>query len=340
MLLMIGLQMAQRAPKPRSKAVNTSHIPNGMSTPLHLFMPLLQEIAELKRVTSAQMAGHSVAAQRFSGVWHALIAGHDPAVLARRELAAAALHTLLGPIDDAALADCGISASRRAEIYRTVVEQIFARFDGVVVHRLKDATQDLVDPPVLEARPLQMAPPFIALLAAQPRAGAVALDAPRLVLTPQENHAEHCWSVAVMAAGLAMCWHDGADDRVLGDVFLLGLAHHFPNAWLPDGGFAAEVVLERDLVDIFDGLNARALAMLPARLADRCRAVLAQKDTDESTLGMIFNAADVIDRVMQQRHHDAQASFRLAEATQTRGLVHEGPLQAFHNRILTEAGLI
>ena len=180
-------------------------------------------------------------------------------------------------------------------------------------------------------------PGFVPLLASQPRAGAVAADAPRLVLSPQENHAEHCWSVAVMAAMLAEFWSDGAAE--VGDVFLLGMAHHFPNAWLPDGGFAGELVLGDDLGPIFSQLNARACAMLPDTIARRCCDVLALKDSDATPIGQVFNAADVIDRVLQQRHHAAQASFRLCDATETRGLVHEGPLQSFQNRILSEAGL-
>ena len=140
-----------------------------------------------------------------------------------------------------------------------------------------------------------------------------------------------------MAALLAEFWSDGAAD--MGDVFLLGMAHHFPNAWLPDGGFAGELVLGDDLGPIFSRLNARACAMLPDALAQRCRDVLALKDSDATPVGRVFNAADVIDRVLQQRHHAAQASFRLSDATETRGLVHEGPLQSFQNRILSEAGL-
>jgi len=301
--------------------------------PLTQLRGLFGEIAELKRVTSARMGGQSVAASRFASAWARLAVGDDPCDVARGEMAAAAVHVVMGPIDDAALADAEVSRDRRAEMYRSAVAQALApcgiRPSAVVLQRadrLVDATLD----------PMHM-PGFVPLLSAQPRAGAVAADAPRLVLSPQESHAEHCWCVAVMAAILAEFWSDG--DAEMGEVFLLGMAHHFPNAWLPDGGFAGELVLGDDLGPIFSRLNARACAMLPDAVAQSCRDVLALKDSDATPVGRVFNAADVIDRVLQQRHHAAQASFRLCDATETRGLVHEGPLQSFQNRILSEAGL-
>lgn len=239
----------------------------------------------------------------------------------------------MGPIDDAALADIGVSKSRRVEMYRDAIGRTFAQCEIAPSEAVMQSADRLVGATHDPAH----VPGFVPLLASQPRAGAVAADAPRLVLSPQENHAEHCWSVAVMAAMLAEFWSDGAAE--VGDVFLLGMAHHFPNAWLPDGGFAGELVLGDDLGPIFSQLNARACAMLPDTIARRCCDVLALKDSDATPIGQVFNAADVIDRVLQQRHHAAQASFRLCDATETRGLVHEGPLQSFQNRILSEAGL-
>lgn len=308
--------------------------------PLHALMPLIQEIAELKRVTSAQMQGKSVASVRFGTAWRKVVAGEDMGQVARQELAVAMLHTALGPIDDAALSDAGVSPQVRTAIYRQALTHAFSQMDMDAPAVLHDAARAFVNETRPDAKSELLAPAFIPLLAAQPRAGAVAADARRLVLTPQENHAEHCWTVAVIATLLAMFWHEAGEEDVLGDAFILGLAHHFPNAWLPDGGFAAEVVLGAELAPIFARLNARALAMLPAALAQNCHRVLSQKDTDTVALGQIFNAADVIDRVLQQSHHAAQASFRVSDATETRGLVHEGPLQAFHTRILSQAGLL
>ncbi len=76
-------------------------------------------------------------------------------------------------------------------------------------------------------------PPFVPLLAAQPRAGATRPGHPRVILEPAENHAEHCAVVAVngvLAAGVF-----GADPA---GPFLTGLAHHLHNAYLPDAGDA------------------------------------------------------------------------------------------------------
>jgi len=249
-------------------------------------------------------------------------------------VAAAAIHVIMGPIDDAVLADAGVSKDRRVEMYRDAVARAFAPCEIAP----SDAVMQSVDQLVGATHDPAHIPSFVPLLAAQPRAGAVAADAPRLVLSPQESHAEHCWSVAVMAAILAEFWSDRKAD--VGDVFLLGMAHHFPNAWLPDGGFAGELVLGDDLGPIFARLNTRACATLPDALARRCRDVLAFKDSASTPVGRVFNAADGIDRVLQQRHHAAQASFRLSDATETRGLVHEGPLQSFQNRVLSEAGLL
>ncbi len=294
---------------------------------------LFGEIAELKRVTSARMGGQSVAATRFTSAWARLASGDDAYDVACTELAAAAVHVIMGPIDDAVLADAGVSDDRRVEMYRDAIARAFAPCEFAPSGAVVQSADRLVGATHYPAH----VPGFVPLLAAQPRAGAVAADAPRLVLSPQESHAEHCWSVAVMAALLAEVWSDGTAD--MGDVFLLGMAHHFPNAWLPDGGFAGELVLGDDLGPIFARLNARACDMLSDNIAQKCRDVLALKDSDATPIGQVFNAADVIDRVLQQRHHAAQASFRLSDATETRGLVHEGPLQSFQNRILSEAGL-
>ena len=76
-------------------------------------------------------------------------------------------------------------------------------------------------------------PGFVEALCRQPRAGATAPGRPRLIVEPPENHAEHCWAVAVYGALLA----DDVDADPA-DAFLLGLAHHLHNAVLPDAGFA------------------------------------------------------------------------------------------------------
>ena len=69
-----------------------------------------------------------------------------------------------------------------------------------------------------------------------------------------ENHAEHCWAVAVTGALLAPVY-DADPTRV----FLAGLAHHLANAWLPDAGDAADVALGDALADLVPVLRERAL---------------------------------------------------------------------------------
>lgn len=304
--------------------------------------PLFAEIAELKRVRSAQSKGRSIAEGRFNVAWARLLVGIDPEIVAAEEVSAAAAHTVLGPIDQVVLRDAGVPECDCLKIHANAVARALATCGIEPIDQVLLSTAQACAPSSDGAMP-----EFVALLAAQPRAGAVGADAPRLVLTPQENHAEHCWCVAVIATLLATTRVLDSDARALdvghnavGTAFLLGMAHHFPNAWLPDGGFAAELALGQSLGPMFARLNDKALAMLPKRLAALCRDALFVKDDANVSGGRAFIAADVIDRVLQQRHHALQARFTLEDATDARGLVHAGPLQAFQHAVLAEAALL
>ena len=48
----------------------------------------------------------------------------------------------------------------------------------------------------------------------------------------------------------------------------------------------------------------------------------------------------MIDRVLQARHHARAAAFTVDQALGDLQLVHEGPLQAFHLRMLSTLGLL
>ena len=74
---------------------------------------------------------------------------------------------------------------------------------------------------------------------------------------------------------------------------------------------------------------------LQARVADALQPI-ADADTAE---GRAFNAADVIDRVLQAHHHARTAAFTVDQALGDLALVHEGPLQTFHFGVLSALGL-
>ena len=287
---------------------------------------LFAEIAELKRVRSAQSAGRSLADVGFRRAWARLVAGDDAEAVAATEIAFAAAHVALGPVDAQSLELAGLSVEDRRDVYRRAALRVFDPLDETLTLAL-EGLASATEPP-------GEVPRFVELLCAQPRAGAVSAGAPRLVLSPEEMHSEHCWSTAVIAALIQRARSEPA-----GDALLLGLVHHAANAHLPDGGFAAEVLLSDELERIFITLIEKSLAEVPSELADDCRRVLKEQHRTSSSLGTAFNAADVVDRVLQQRHYANLAGFSLSDAMDTRELVHPGPLQAFQFAVLSEIGL-
>lgn len=293
-------------------------------------LPLLIDLNELKRVRPAP-AGRSLAAQSFLRSWAALAAGADADDLARRELGTALVATRLAGADDALLVGAGLAPADAEDVcadarrhaldlagpWASAIETAVGSAGGVV------DTVTRIEPPV-----------FAQLLAVQPRAPATRPDRARISVEPPENHADHC--AAVAHAGVVMAVVEDADPGV---VFLAGLSHHLHNARLPDGGFAGEAALGAHLPVVVERLRQQALEELPAGVA---AAVLAAADrtADETTPeGRAFHAADVIDRVLQTHHHARAAAFTVEQALDEYGLVHEGPRQAFHHRVLEEIGL-
>jgi 5'-deoxynucleotidase YfbR-like HD superfamily hydrolase len=178
-------------------------------------------------------------------------------------------------------------------------------------------------------------PAFAEALIRQPRAGATCPGKPRLVLEPPENHGEHCLVVAVLGCVLAGLY--GADPAV---AFVAGMAHHLHNAWLPDSGFAGEILLGEELAPLMQRLFDRELATLSAPVAATVRRALATIGDADTPEGRAFNAADVMDRVLQMRQYERVAGFTTSQALVDLELVHAGPLQAFHHAVLAEAGLV
>ncbi len=181
--------------------------------------PLLTEMNDLKRVrtTLSDPAG-TVAADRFRGAWATLLEGHDPAAVAYSETAAAVASARLAGIDARVLTDAGLDDAATAE----VLQRSIAPWDDVLPTPLPAAlAAAAADLPLADAATAERLaalypdadpPPFAEVLdrlADAPRAGATRPGAARLILTPEESHADHCYLVAVYSVLLAPLY--GAD---------------------------------------------------------------------------------------------------------------------------------
>lgn len=297
------------------------------TTGLAALRPLLGEINDLKRVRAAGWAG-SLASIGFTRSWAALVGGEDTVRVAVREAARAVAAARLGGIDAAVLGQGGLSAVETAEVLRGAIDAVGVGLDAGFRERLKAAVCEPDD----EAK--GDVPGFVALLEAQPRAGATRPGHPRLVLEPPESHAEHCYVTAVYGVLLSPAF--GAEPAT---PFLAGLAHHLHNAGLPDSGFAGEELLGPHLDAVMARFTARALATLPSGLAGRVENARRVLDGAGSPEARAFHAADVLDRVLQMVQYHRVAAFELSQALDDLDLVHPGPLLAFQTGVLSAAGL-
>ena len=285
---------------------------------LDRLLPLFRELNGLKRVRVAGKNG-SWAERLFVRAWARLIAQEEIGQIAREETASAVVATLLAGIDAEVLAAGGLSSGARLEILQRAFDLVCRPLPPALTDALR-AT--LTDEPVRQ--PAAAVPPFVPLLAAQPRAGATRPGYPRVMLEPAENHAEHCAVVAVngvLAAGVF-----GAD---LAGPFLTGLAHHLHNAYLPDAGDAGDSLLGEHQRPLMDFCRARALRELPAFLHEpvlHCLTSVYRADTPEARA---FQAADSVDRVLEMEWHARSAAFTLETALGEMDIIHPGPVQAF-----------
>ncbi len=279
------------------------------------------ELSETKR-----QFGHeddlSVAGDLFRASWSMLAAGTPPEGVCAYVTAAAVAGVGLGSLRLPTL------ASLLPEEMRAVARRAYDANAPQPSAHFRDAL-DRAPPP--SAAP----PPFVAPLLRQPRAGATSPGKPRLTLLPQENHGEHCLAVAVLGAVLAS--RDGADPA---RVFLAGLAHHLHNARLPDAGFAGEVLLGQSLEPLVRRLTDAELATLAPTLRAQVADALELVGDADTADGRCFNAADVIDRVVQQHCHERAFRFSARHALDELEIVHEGPLQQFGQLVLREHDLL
>ena len=279
-------------------------------------MPLVRELCDLKRVRSAGRAG-SIAERLFARAWALLAEGRDEAAVAAARLGDLSFETLQA---------LGLSAEDARAILRASFDEVSEPIAVPLRSDLRPALGTVLD--------FEGAPPFVAALEAQPRAGVTCPGKPRIILEPPENHAEHCLLVAVYGVLLSPCY--GADPTT---AFVAGLAHHLHNAALPDSGFTGEMLLGAHLPLVIERATEQALEELEPDLRAAvlaARRILPDADTPE---GRAFHAADVIDRVGQIAHHLRAASLTMDRVLGDMELVHDGPVKGFHDQVLREMDL-
>lgn len=296
--------------------------PGGIGT----LTPLAAALCDLKRLRDAS-SPDSLASRAFRRAWGELMAGAPALDIALGVTADALTATRLGGIDAGVLKHLGVDAEAIGRV-------LHAAFQEAAVGLSPQSRGPLANS-LSQPKDVAGLPDFAERLLRQPRAGATAPGKPRIVLEPPENHGEHCVIVAVLGVVLSGVY--GADPAT---VFLAGLSHHLHNAALPDSGFAGEVLLGDELAPLMRRLFERELATLAGHsIKQPVRAALATIGDADTPEGRAFNAADVIDRVLQMRHYDRVAAFTVDQALDDLELVHAGPLQAFHQIVLREAGL-
>lgn len=294
--------------------------------------PIFARIGDCKRIRTAADAPTSFAGRRFATTWADLAAGVPVADIAVRETAAALVACELAGIDARALRAGGLDDAAIVEVLASAVLSAGGTLAPAWRDRLIAAVPSLLDD---DPDAHRTAPPFVAPLQRQPRAGATHPREGRLILEPAESHADHAWAVAVVAA---LVTGDLGGD--IAPPFLAGLGHHLHNAELPDAGFAGEELIGDRLGPLVTCLRDRALATLPAPLAEAVVASLRLLPAADSVEAMAFHAADVIDRVLEVVQFDRVARFRKEHALETLGLVHPGPLKSFQDGVLAATGLV
>lgn len=316
-----------------SQALEATPAPARAGNALRARLPLLIELNDLKRVRAAGRA-RSFAAEVFGRAWESLAAGDDPRRIAERETALAIAAARLGGIDRSVMRDGGLDDGEIQSLLERGFDQVAVDFTESERARFRSRLADEL--PTDGAGAETTGPPaFVELLARQPRAGATRPGRGRVVLEPAENHAEHCATVAVYGAILA-----GLYDADVRPPFLAGLAHHLQNAYLPDAGFAADEIIGEHLPAVVRRFRRRALLQLPAALRPVVEEALTYTRDAATPEARAFQAADVLDRVLEMRWHAQSAAFTMDVALRDMDVVHPGDTQDFHLAVMRDAGLM
>ena len=289
-------------------------------------LPLLKELGDLKRIRSAGRAG-SIATRLFEAGWSAYLAGEEPNGVAERAIAQGLAATRLGDLDYDTLLTLGLSGADALAVLENAVDEVGGALNPWLTARLKTRL----------AEPLPVAgalPACLVALREQPRAGVTGPGRPRIMLQPEENHSEHSFLVALYAGLLAPFY--SADP---GRAFWHGMVHHLHSAAMPDAGFTGEVLLGDRLDDVIDTARRLAVAQLPDPAAAMAREHFEAIADDTTASARAFHAADVIDRVLEIDQHLKRSSVSMGLVLDDYGLVHDGPVKTFHDKVLLEVGL-
>ena len=295
---------------------------------LSAMIPLLWEMGNLKRIKPAHLP-FSLATDLFQRAWGEIGSGADVRRVALTITAGAVAAAELGAIDQTILTQSGLSKSDIENVLTRAFDSSAHLIDSQLSRLLRQNLSVGSEPVLVEA------PDFVRKLSRQPRSGATKPGASRLIFDAPENHAEHSIIVGIYGVLLAPVFE--ADIET---VFLTALSHHFHNAFLPDAGFAGEELLGEFLPRIFQTLREKCLSQLSKDVSELARQTFIVTENALSPESKAFHAADVIDRLLQMRHHHQVNQFNLKYALEEMELVHAGNVQAFHYEILRRAKLI
>ena len=288
----------------------------------------LREFNDLKRLYAYNLGCSSFATWIFNRACEPITSGQP--LLADRWCAATVAAARLGAITPHVLKDVGLDEAERFEVYKKSI-LVHQTFPTDLLNSLINACEEL-DADSIEKVPTSAL--WVERLVAAPRAGATCPGKPRIALEPPEIHSDHCAMVAVYGYLLADIF--GADRE---DAWLIGLCHHFHNAYLPDSGFTGEIMLGAHLARVIDTLRTRVICELPECYRTRVTRLFEEIDGVTTPLAKTFHAADTIDRIVQMEHYERTAQFKVRHALVDLNLVHEGAAQAFQHALLKSTGL-
>lgn len=295
---------------------------------LAALVPLFREIGNLKRIRAANLE-NSFAAKLFESAWRQIIGGVNVRTTAVSTARDALVGANLGAISAEVLRSADLKQIGIETILRRAFDSVAAPVDAALRAEMRKLINGKSNSDEAEN------PHFVELLVRQPRSGATKVGAPKMIFDQPENHAEHSIIVGVYAVLLAPVYAAEIET-----VFFAALAHHFHNAYLPDSGFAGEESLKEFLPCVFDSFRRKCISEIPEKLHEKIWSALKIIETADAPEARAFHAADVLDRVLQMRHHAEANEFTLKYAMEEAELVHAGAIQEFHHGVLRAAKLI
>lgn len=289
---------------------------------------LLRELNDLKRLYAYNLGASSFATAVFRQACEAISSGQP--LQADVWCTAIVSAARLGAITPEVLRDVGLDESERINVIANAISE-----HGALPQDLLDSLLTASYALDKVSGPIPAGADWVERLAAAPRAGPTCPGKPRIALEPAEMHSDHCAIVAVYAYLLADVFGAAREDA-----WLIGLCHHFHNAYLPDAGFTGEVMLGGHLEQVIEVTRARVIESLPETISERVAELFREIDSAGSPLAKTFHAADTIDRVVQMEHYQRSSEFRVRDALLELNLVHEGAAQAFQYELLASIGLL